>query len=263
MHPHPLVLAGCTARRLLPALALPLFMLGGLPAAAQAQALQLCRNGGGTLFALPGCPAGMTALSVGQIAGLQGPQGAAGPAGPQGPAGPAGPAGATGPVGPMGPMGFTGPAGPAGPVGPAGPSVTVSFAFGSSTYIADGGPFVKLTEKTLGPGSYAVYATVSDVGPAFSGFSGGFLGMGNQGNQLLQQVTQCRLQDDLGNPLGGNTAAGIHSEYVRVGSAITVNGGIAVPPNTTRTVSLWCQAVMRPATVGPSQLMVLRHSGFF
>jgi len=84
MHPHPLVLAGCTARRLLPALALPLFMLGGLPAAAQAQALQLCRNGGGALFALPGCPAGMTALSVGQIAGLQGPQGAAGPAGPGG-----------------------------------------------------------------------------------------------------------------------------------------------------------------------------------
>jgi len=86
---------------------------------AYAEALVLCVNPSGSVFASEQCKGGTIQLNPGAV-GLRGPPGPAGPAGPQGPAGssgPAGPTGATGPAGPVGPTGATGPAGPAGSSG--------------------------------------------------------------------------------------------------------------------------------------------------
>ena len=77
---------------------------------AYAEALVLCVNPSGSVFASEQCKGGTIQLNPGAV-GLTGPQG------PAGPAGPAGPTGATGSVGPAGPTGATGPAGPAGSSG--------------------------------------------------------------------------------------------------------------------------------------------------
>jgi len=99
--------------------AISVLAIAGSLAATASQALVLCRNTGGVLFALPACVTGFTPVNVAQIAGLQGPPG------PQGPIGPTGPQGSAGPAGPMGPAGAQGVAGAA---GPAGASVTATFA---------------------------------------------------------------------------------------------------------------------------------------
>ncbi len=77
---------------------------------AHAEALVLCVNPSGSVFASEQCKGGAIQLNPVAV-GLQGP------AGPAGPAGPTGPTGATGPAGPTGPTGATGPAGPAGSSG--------------------------------------------------------------------------------------------------------------------------------------------------
>jgi hypothetical protein len=96
---------------------LPAIVLLLLGVTTYADALVLCTNPSGSVFASDECKGNATPVNPSSV-GLQGPPGPAGPAGPGGPTGatgPAGPRGATGPAGPAGPTGATGPAGPAGP----------------------------------------------------------------------------------------------------------------------------------------------------
>ena len=227
----------------------------GTQADAAAQSLQLCRTTGGSLFALPNCPSGMTSISVGQIAGLQGPPG---PPGPVGPAGSQGPAGIAGPVGPMGPAGPMGAIGPQGPAGPAGTPVTATFAFSGPMFIsADGnfGSLTRVTEKVIGPGSYAIFATVAHVGPDRLSGAGG--------NDFRQAGVKCQLQDRSNSIIGITGADTPVNAFVRPSSAIAVNAGIFVPANATQTVSLWCRTTTSlSGSIEGAQMMILRISGF-
>jgi hypothetical protein len=74
---------------------------------AYAEALVLCVNPSGSVFASEQCKGGAIQLNPGAV-GLTGLPGPAGPAGPQGPAGSSGPAGPTGATGPAGPAGSSG-----------------------------------------------------------------------------------------------------------------------------------------------------------
>ena len=223
--------------------------LGLLPAT-PVQALRLCANNAGTLFALPACTSGFKPITVGQIEGLQGPQGPQGPAGPQGPQGPAGP---PGPQGIQGPMGLTGAMGLPGPAGPAGPATTVSFALAG--FVA--GPFAssaffKVNEKSLEPGSYAVIATASGVGNSVSGPGAGEIGASSE----------CQLRDTVGGVIGSNTASGSVDPFFSDTHEITVTGGAFVPAGG-GPVSLWCRDVFaHQIHVLSSQIMLIKHSGF-
>ena len=112
-------------KRLLSVALMVLVTLVGI--SAYAEALVLCVNPSGSVFASEQCKGGTIQLNPGAV-GLTGPQGPAGPAGPAGPTGATGPAGPTGPTGATGPAGPTGLTGATGPAGPAGSSGNVLFA---------------------------------------------------------------------------------------------------------------------------------------
>lgn len=86
---------------------------------AHAEALVLCVNPSGSVFASEQCKGGTIQLDPGAV-GLTGPAGPAGPQGPQGIPGPAGPPGLEGIPGPAGPQGLQGLKGDQGIPGPAG-----------------------------------------------------------------------------------------------------------------------------------------------
>jgi hypothetical protein len=175
-------------------------------------------------------------------------QGPAGPQGAIGPQGPVGATGATGATGPMGPMGATGPA------GPAGASVTGSFAFGQALINGEAAVWHKVAEKPLGPGSWAVFSTASNVTEAGDNFLGG--------DDLTSIATACELRNANNGVIGGNGATGAQNEFVKVSHEITVNGGIFVPDGGANTVSLWCRSEFHPLGVAGAQIMVLRIGGF-
>jgi hypothetical protein len=213
--------------------------IAGSLAATTSHALQLCRNTGGALFALPACVTGFTPVGVGAIAGLQGPPG------PQGPAGPAGPQGPAGPLGPAGPQGV---AGAAGPAGPAGPSITATFA--SADYgTGASATWSKIVEKTVGAGWWVAVGTVADVGAAVASFAG---------DNLFSVATACELRDTGGYVMGSSGNFGSASETVKNYSGLAVIGGIAVPPGSTDTIGLWCRSEFDPLGTGPAQLMLLQ-----
>jgi len=219
--------------------AISVLAIAGSLAATASQALVLCRNTGGVLFALPACVTGFTPVNVAQIAGLQGPPG------PQGPIGPTGPQGSAGPAGPMGPAGAQGVAGAA---GPAGASVTATFA---NAEFASGpsAMWTKVVEKTIGPGWWVAVATVADLGTADQSFGG---------DDLKSLATACRLQDGNGFVMGNSGSFGSFSESVKNYSGLAVIGGTAVPPDATGTVGLWCRSEFDAVHVGPAQLMLLQ-----
>ena len=223
-----------------------------LAASTSASALVLCRNGGGTLFALAACGPGMTSVSVGAIDGLQGPQG------PQGPAGPVGPMGAIGLIGPIGPTGPTGPAGGPGPVGPAGPAGTQVIASFSSTgpqgldALGGVGQFTKVLEKGVSGGSWVAFATASAVRGGTIPFF----------DDIFQQVMECQLRDSGGNILGASRAAGRVGKFQQDSDEISVNGGLFVPEGGGNVVSLWCREEFSPGLLDGAQIMVLKIGGF-
>jgi hypothetical protein len=219
-----------------------------LGAASSANAEVLCRNIGGTLFALPSCPPGFTLVTVGQIAGLQGPPG------PQGPAGPVGPQGPAGPQGPQGIQGIPGPIGPAGAAGPAGPSVTAGFAGGGLFVAPDrSNNFFKVLDKTLTTGSYVVVATASGVGTGIGSFSG---------DEQISMVNNCQLRNQAGGVIGASRATGSFSQFTHDANEITVTGGLIIT-ETVGSVSLWCNSEFDlQLEVANSQIMVLKIGGF-
>ena len=223
-----------------------------LGATASANALVLCRNPGGSLFALPSCPPGFATVTVGEIAGLQGPPG------PQGPIGPTGPQGIPGPVGPLGPVGATGPIGPAGPAGPAGPSVLGTFAIGGFFAATNAGDdaFAKVLEKQLPAGSYAIVATAASVGT----------GSGAFGRERFSLVNNCQLRNHVNGVIGIGRASGEIEENGATKDTfqMAITGGMTIPDGQTGTVSLWCNAEFgNDVKLDQSQIMILKIGGGF
>lgn len=223
-----------------------------LGAATSANALVLCRNTGGSLFALAACPPGFSSVSVGDIQGLQGPQG---PQGPAGPAGPTGPTGATGPIGPIGPIGPVGPTGATGPAGPAGTQVIASFSTtGPHSLDALGsvGQFTKVLEKGVSGGSWVAFATASAVRTSSIPFF----------DEIHQEVMECQLRDSSGGVMGASRAAGRAGKFQLDSSEITVTGGLFVPDGGGNVVSLWCREEFGSGALDGAQIMVLKIGGF-
>jgi hypothetical protein len=111
-------------------------------------ALVLCMNASGSLFASDQCKGGTVAIDPTTV-GLVGPPGPAGPPGPQGQAGPAGPTGSQGLSGPPGPRGPSDAYWAHGDVGPIHPSSD-----------DDVGPYTIIARTALPAGPYMLSANV-------------------------------------------------------------------------------------------------------
>jgi hypothetical protein len=154
-------------------------------------------------------------------------------------------------------MGLTGAMGLPGPPGPAGTSVTASFAFAGQVVGELGSTaFVKILEKPLLPGSYAIVTTANAVGHGTAG---------PIGDTEISDAAHCELRNAANGVIGGNGAAGSFTEFVSDLNEITVTGGIFVPDGTSNAASLWCRATISTGAqlvVRGAQMMVLRIGGF-
>lgn len=210
--------------------------------ASHAEALVLCVNPASLLTARAACIAGERLLNPAAV-GLVGPQGPAGPAGPTGPVGPAGPMGAVGATGPAGV------AGPAGPAGPAGVSLA-DFAIAGAGTLGGAGPDLIL-HKAVPAGSWVFVATINDVGPTFTKFSGS-----------QNASTTCEMKTGDGTLIGvGSTFQTVVEDQIAARSVITMIGGTFAPEGG-QFIDVFCDSLGEPGAFDNAQLMIMKVGSF-
>ncbi|HEX6795902.1 MAG TPA: hypothetical protein VF304_18840 [Casimicrobiaceae bacterium] len=78
------------------------------------------------------------------------------------------------------------------------------------------------------------------------------------GEEQRSMATACQLRDAGGLVIGNSGNFGSFSQFVKNYSGVAVIGGIAVPPESTDTIGLWCRSEFDPVSAGPAQLMLLQ-----
>jgi hypothetical protein len=116
--------------------------------------------------------------------------------------------------------------------------------------------FTIVLNTAVGAGNWVFVAAVSGVGAGYVLFDGG--------RQRVQ--TACELRDGSGNFLGGGSAAGEVSDeeepQINDYHTITLNGGISVPPDSSKVIQVWCRAEGGGAIDGV-QMVILEVGSFF
>ena len=176
---------------------------------------------------------------------------------PQGPIGPAGPKGATGLPGPAGNPGGTGAAGPAGPAGPpracgsGGGGTTVGFALGASVLMPTPNTEYEVNSRHLDEGTYALIATANlhDYG-RFAG------------DDAIAD-SECELHTWDGSLIGAAADRRVVPTLDSTKVSLSMNGAANIPAGG-GDISLWCQTQLGGgASVDNSQIMIIKHGGFF
>jgi hypothetical protein len=164
--------------------------------------------------------------------GLVGPKGDKGDTGATGATGPQGPQGIQGIPGPAGQTGATGATGPAGPAGPGGLPLATIFGIPGTNNVgisSTNGSFTTILQTGVGPGSWLVIATLSNVGTGLAA---------EEGRPFR---TSCELLSD-GGFIGGGIATGetLDTKLLNTRDVITITAGMAIPAGQSRLLSLRC-----------------------
>jgi hypothetical protein len=126
---------------------------------------------------------------------------------------------------------------------------TATFASTGFTDLLDNDTFTKVVGKQLPAGSYAVTATANVDGPAVAGAD-------------FDRDTTCELRNGTGFIGGASDRRRTHDGAGRMKMSLSMNGGAQVPAGGGE-VSLWCLYQGGGATIGSSQIMIIRLDGFF
>jgi hypothetical protein len=145
-------------------------------------------------------------------------------------------------------MGLPGAPGAPGQAGPAGPATTASFALSGpqTPPTVNIGEFAKIVEKSLTPGFWLVFSTVSAIG-----------GHAN-GNDERASVMDCQLGTATGGIVGASRSTGAITLFTNDSWTIPVNAAFPVSPtDVSPSVSVWCASPTDIFSIDNAQLIVV------